>query len=153
MSKDIIATCPQCGAQGKAGMFCEYCGTKIPMPVKKAKNNPPKDTKKAFSWYNVCPQEYEPHPEAVIGNYKDSLFMVVESKNDEYVQGVINRDGIFVVDPEWLVELFVDNNDCIVRGELYNLLTGDRIFPDSDYLSYEKSEKYLFSSRGQNHYQ
>ena len=22
--------CPQCGAQGTAGRFCEYCGTKIP---------------------------------------------------------------------------------------------------------------------------
>ncbi len=156
MSKDIIATCPQCGAQGKAGMFCEYCGTKIPMLVKKAKNTPPKDTKKAFSWYNVCPQEYEPDPKAVIGNYKDSLFMVVKSKNDDFfelVRGVINRDGIFVVDPtRSSVRLFVDNNDYIVGGELYNLLTGDRIFPDIDYLSYEESEKYLFSWGGQKPY-
>ena len=27
------ATCPQCGAQGTAGKFCEFCGTKIPVPV------------------------------------------------------------------------------------------------------------------------
>ena len=27
------ATCPTCGAQGTAGRFCEYCGTKIPVPV------------------------------------------------------------------------------------------------------------------------
>lgn len=32
------------------------------------------------------------------------------------------------------------------------MLTGDRIFPDSGYLLYEKSEKYLFSSRDQDHY-
>ena len=29
--------CPNCGAEGTAGRFCEYCGTKIPMPKPKRK--------------------------------------------------------------------------------------------------------------------
>lgn len=31
------AICPNCGAEGTAGRFCEYCGTKIPMPKPKRK--------------------------------------------------------------------------------------------------------------------
>ena len=31
------AICPNCGAEGTAGRFCEYCGTKIPMPKPKHK--------------------------------------------------------------------------------------------------------------------
>ena len=32
------AICPNCGAEGTAGRFCEYCGTKIPMPKPKRRN-------------------------------------------------------------------------------------------------------------------
>lgn len=31
------AICPNCGAEGTAGRFCEYCGTKISMPKPKRK--------------------------------------------------------------------------------------------------------------------
>ena len=51
------AICPQCGAQGTAGRFCEYCGTKIPEPVIENKHE---DDNTPFSWYNVVPQGYEP---------------------------------------------------------------------------------------------
>ena len=33
------ATCPNCGAEGTAGRFCEYCGTKIPMPQPKRRKS------------------------------------------------------------------------------------------------------------------
>lgn len=33
------AICPNCGAEGTAGRFCEYCGTKIPMPTKRKKKS------------------------------------------------------------------------------------------------------------------
>ena len=33
------AICPNCGAEGTAGRFCEYCGTKIPMPKPKRRKS------------------------------------------------------------------------------------------------------------------
>ena len=39
------AICPNCGAEGTAGRFCEYCGTKIPMPKpKRRKSNNSEDS-------------------------------------------------------------------------------------------------------------
>lgn len=118
---DIKTTCPQCGAQGTAGRFCEYCGTKIPEPV--IENNLDDDST-PFSWYNVIPTGYQISEENIIGDPKKSLFMVVRAGETrqyvqtEYVQdfgnyghteirtrdkanykyGIINRHGKFVVD-------------------------------------------------------
>lgn len=36
--------CPNCGAEGTAGRFCEYCGTKIPMPKTKRKKTSVSDS-------------------------------------------------------------------------------------------------------------
>lgn len=33
------ATCPNCGAEGTVGRYCEYCGTKI-VEAQKHKENP-----------------------------------------------------------------------------------------------------------------
>lgn len=33
------ATCPNCGAEGTVGRYCEYCGTKIPAPIVKHTTN------------------------------------------------------------------------------------------------------------------
>lgn len=35
MNNKVI--CPNCGAEATAGRFCEYCGTKIPLPKPKRK--------------------------------------------------------------------------------------------------------------------
>lgn len=149
MSKEIIATCPQCGAQGKAGKFCEYCGTKIPMPVKSQKAPKKENSKSPFSWYNVCPQGYEPDTKSVVGNYKESLFMVVINTNDDKYNkrsGIINREGKFVVDPAInYLTIFADNYDYINRDQLSNLLTGELIF-DVSYLYKIGSGEYLYSN-------
>lgn len=41
------AICPNCGAEGTAGRFCEYCGTKIPMPKPKRKKKSVSDVEEA----------------------------------------------------------------------------------------------------------
>lgn len=33
------ATCPNCGAEGTVGRYCEFCGTKIPAPIVKQASN------------------------------------------------------------------------------------------------------------------
>lgn len=120
--EDILAVCPQCGAQGKAGRFCEYCGTKIPKPV--IENKQEDDDNIPFSWYNVIPVGYQMSEKHVIGDSQKSLYMVVKcGETRQYVQtefvrefgnyghteirtrdkedykyGIINRQGKFVVD-------------------------------------------------------
>lgn len=54
MNKRIsTALCPQCGAQGTAGRFCEYCGTRIPMPhVNNTQNDANKDLRQHLIHFN-----------------------------------------------------------------------------------------------------
>ena len=33
------AICPNCGAEGTVGRYCEFCGTKIPVPIVKQTTN------------------------------------------------------------------------------------------------------------------
>lgn len=68
--------CPQCGAQGTAGRFCEYCGTKIPMPETNIKKNDEIGADD-FSWFTVCPLGWEPSTKDVIGDFSKSQYMVV----------------------------------------------------------------------------
>ena len=76
------AICPQCGAQGTAGRFCEYCGTKIPEPVIEHE-----DDNTPFSWYNVVPQGYEPLTDHIFGDYEQSLYMVVKKTDThQYIE-------------------------------------------------------------------
>lgn len=78
------AICPQCGAQGTAGRFCEYCGTKIPEPVIENKRE---DDNTPFSWYNVVPQGYEPVTDHIFGDYEQSFYMVVEKTDTrQYIE-------------------------------------------------------------------
>lgn len=78
------AICPQCGAQGTAGRFCEYCGTKIPEPVIENKHE---DDNTPFSWYNVVPQGYEPVTDHIFGDYEQSFYMVVEKTDTrQYIE-------------------------------------------------------------------
>lgn len=78
------AICPQCGAQGTAGRFCEYCGTKIPEPVIENKHE---DDNTPFSWYNVVPQGYEPVTDHIFGDYEQSLYMVVKKTDTrQYIE-------------------------------------------------------------------
>ena len=38
------AICPNCGAEGTVGRYCEFCGTKIPAPiVNQTANSKPKE--------------------------------------------------------------------------------------------------------------
>ena len=130
MSTDnTIAVCPQCGATGKAGRFCEYCGTKIPMPIKKATKV---EIKGSVPWISVCPQGFIPSQSNVKGKPINGIFeyMVVVKKDtrqyietsmendydssfrkvgqhpkittrykDEYTYAIIDRFGRFVVAP------------------------------------------------------
>ncbi len=124
-----IAVCPQCGATGKAGRFCEYCGTKIPMPIKKATKV---EIKGSVPWISVCPQGFIPSQSNVKGKPINGIFeyMVVVKKDtrqyietsmendydssfrkvgqhpkittrykDEYTYAIIDRFGRFVVAP------------------------------------------------------
>lgn len=87
-----IAVCPQCGATGKAGRFCEYCGTKIPMPIKKTTKV---KSKGPFLWINVCPQGFEPAPDYVEGKPQNGTleYMVVEKKESrQFLETVMVRD-------------------------------------------------------------
>ena len=78
------AICPQCGAQGTAGRFCEYCGTKIPEPVIENKHE---DDNTPFSWYNVVPQGYEPVTDHIFGDYEQLLYMVVKKTDTrQYIE-------------------------------------------------------------------
>lgn len=125
------ATCPSCGALGESGKECEYCGVLIPTSVKKTikMKGESGNSSSPFSWYNVCPAGWEPSEGNVIGDASTSLYMVVsqqkvtkvwkdwkeryEDKVENYY-AIINRDGIFVVDPSHSeLTLFVDNYDYI----------------------------------------
>lgn len=127
------AICPHCGAQGTAGKFCEYCGTEIPMPIAKVKQD---DDNAPFSWYNVIPQGYKISEDNVVGDSSHSLFMVVEADRDNSkLKGVINRKGKFIVDcNNRSVYLFADTNYCIIKYDLrtptklQNLQNGEVIY-------------------------
>lgn len=87
-----IAVCPQCGATGKAGRFCEYCGTKIPMPIKKATKV---KSKGPFLWISVCPQGFVPVPDYVEGKPQNGTleYMVVEKKESrQFLETVMVDD-------------------------------------------------------------
>ena len=139
---DIKTTCPQCGAQGTAGRFCEYCGTKIPIPIIEREED---DENESFSWYDVCPSDWEPAFDNVIGDASQSLYMVVKKLNivtpkprgldvmvnlnaslDESrrknLYCIINRKGKFVCGKkEYETTLYVDNYDYISDYTLYNI--------------------------------
>lgn len=129
------ATCPSCGALGESGKECEYCGVLIPTSVKKTikTKGESSNSSSPFSWYNVCPAGWEPSKGDVIGDSSTSLYMVVfqqrvtkvcnywkeryEDQVDDYY-AIINRDGIFVVDPSnSKLTLFVDNYDYIKSND------------------------------------
>lgn len=154
--------CPQCGAQGTAGRFCEYCGTKIPELVIEDSQ---KDDNTPFSWFNVIPVGYQISEEDVIGDPQKSLFMVVKAGETrqyvqtEYVQdfgnyghteirthdkghykyGIINRQGKFVVDcNKRYIQLIQETNyyyySSLITGcMLQNLVSGDIVINDSKY--------------------
>lgn len=48
------AICPNCGAEGIVGSYCEFCGTKIPAPiVKQATNSKPKEHKPRIVRFSI----------------------------------------------------------------------------------------------------
>ena len=97
------AICPQCGAQGTAGRFCEYCGTKIPEPVIENKRE---DDNTPFSWYNVVPQGYEPVTDHIFGDYEQSFYMVVKKTDTRQ----------YIETKTVLTDSFEENLERIVRG-------------------------------------
>lgn len=129
------AICPQCGAQGTVGRFCEYCGTKIPEPVIESLS----DNDGEFNWYTVCPHDYEPSFDSVIGDYSQSLYMVVKTeiieenrrtgeKDSVKYYAIINREGKFITKKvRSFLKLFVDNYDYITFRELINIITKDSV--------------------------
>lgn len=142
MSKES-AICPQCGAQGIAGEVCEFCGTRIPLPVIEEAQEEEAQEEEPFSWYNVIPQGYDPSVENIIGDPANALYMVVKrtfSKNkatgsgnevqDYY--GVINRKGKFVVDcDKENIEFYQETNYHLYKSKgesvLQNLETGNTV--------------------------
>lgn len=138
MHKDLIkTTCPQCGAQGTAGRYCEYCGTKIPEPeqIIEAKQE---DVNTPFSWYNVVPVGYQISESDVVGDSKKSLFMVVKSRDEKRSKyGIINRQGKFVVDCNKESLTFFQESNYYYEGYeghlLQNLVTGKTIVNGENY--------------------
>lgn len=127
-------TCPQCGAQGTAGRFCEYCGAQIPMPVTEAKKT---EDNTPFSWYNVIPHGYEIYEDGVEGDYAQSLFMVVKAAEEDTrywaPEGVIDRHGKFIIDcNKNFIKIYIDTYDCRYSDNKYyvmkNLQTGETIY-------------------------
>ena len=48
------AICPNCGAEGTVGRYCEFCGTKIPAPiVKQTASNKPKEHKPRIVRFSI----------------------------------------------------------------------------------------------------
>ena len=140
---DIRTTCPQCGAQGTAGRFCEYCGTKIPIPVIETKDDEDGD----FNWYTVCPHDFEISFENVIGDCSQSLYMVVKTEmiEDHPLLGrgtvkyfsIINREGKFIAKKEsTFLKLFTDNYDYITFRELTNIITKENFKFDDSFSTY-----------------
>lgn len=142
--------CPQCGAQGTAGRFCEYCGTKIPELVIEDSQ---KDDNTPFSWFNVIPVGYQISEEDVIGDPQKSLFMVVKAgEMRQYVQtehvqdfgnyghteirthdkacyqyGVIGRNGKFIVDcNKERIELYAETGFCITCTKITSVIREEK---------------------------
>lgn len=122
-----MSKCRNCGAPGRIGTRCEYCGNIITAPPIEPEigRNGGKGRKARFSWKEVVPDGYELCKHATIGSDDVPEMYVVRGKRS-LLMGVINQRGDFVIKCEFAqIELYLKKKRCLV----YN---GDELYDDED---------------------
>lgn len=116
MGNAIIVACPTCGALGKAGETCEFCGASIPLPNGSFSEDTTthilidKQTIPAEEFANKISKYHKVYP------WEHNLAVV--SIGD--LQGVINRNGDLVVPLNYKVVKIVSDSFASLDKSLYD---------------------------------
>ncbi|MDD6772330.1 MAG: hypothetical protein PUD85_00015 [Bacteroidales bacterium] len=129
MGNSIIVACPLCGALGKAGELCEFCGATIPQPSGNT-NAIQKDTRIIVEKQTVPAEEFASKISKYhrVEPWKHNLAVV--SIGD--LHGAINRNGDIVIPLNYQKVkiqsdpfIILDNDVCYVydieKQQIYNL--------------------------------
>lgn len=128
MSNSIFVSCPICGALGKAGQPCEFCGTTIPessgitnhyessVVVERQMVSAEEFASKISKYHNVAP-------------WKDNLSVVSIGR----LKGAINRNGDLVF-PLNYSNIIITNGYCVLDRSIYSIkeqLLRKDVLPDN----------------------
>ena len=116
---DYLGFCPQCGANGKVGSQCEYCGSTI-----FAVSSPDIKSTGIQSWTEFQIDGFEILRNQVEGSSDFQEYCVVRGKQSGK-QGLIDRTGKFVIRCIYdYVRLYSDYNICSIGSRGQNGVIG-----------------------------
>lgn len=115
MNNAVIVACPLCGALGKAGEPCEFCGATVPLP----KESTPQNTSVVVDRQTIPAEEFAKRV-AKYHNVSSWRFNLAIARIGELC-GVINRNGELVI-PLNYKNVFICSADyCWLDRDIYDL--------------------------------
>lgn len=120
MGNSIIVACPLCGALGKAGEPCEFCGATIPQPSGNT-NALQKDTRIIVEKQTVPAEEFASKISKYhrVEPWKHDLAVVAIGG----LHGVINRNGDIVI-PLNYSQIILSERYCLLDKDVYDKTNG-----------------------------
>ena len=120
MGNSIIVACPLCGALGKAGEPCEFCGATIPQPSGNT-NALQKDTRIIVEKQTVPAEEFASKISKYhrVEPWKHDLAVVAIGG----LHGAINRNGDIVI-PLNYSQIILSERYCLLDKDLYDKTNG-----------------------------